>query len=308
VNFKQLSAFREVMLTGSVSKAAHNLHRTQPAVSSLIASLEEGIGFKLFSRMGGRLHPVPEAYYLLEEAAEILNRLDTSKRTMKSIRDLKRGVIRVVSMPGPSVFLLPHLIGRFVTGRDDVRVSLITRSSFQVQQLVSVQQYDVGLADLGLDAAAESPLVDHDVMRFECLCALRADDPIAQKELVTARDLDGKPLATLYTDHSTFTQTKRAFDEMGARFNMRFETQYFIPLFTFVEQGLAYSIVDPLSAESYRIYRSDNGCLVFRPFLPAVCLVSSIMTPTHRPASNLARAFTTAMKDELLRIREHSPV
>ena len=308
MNFKQLSAFREVMLTGSVSKAAHNLHRTQPAVSSLIASLEEDIGFKLFSRMGGRLHPVPEAYYLLEEAAEILDRLDTSKRTMKSIRDLKRGVIRVVSMPGPSVFLLPDLIGRFVTGRDDVRVSLITRSSFQVQQLVSVQQYDVGLADLGLDAAAESPLVDHDVMRFECLCALRADDPIAKKKTVTAGDLDGKPMATLYTDHSTFTQTKRAFDEMGARFNMRFEAQYFIPLFTFVEQGLAYSIVDPLSAESYRIYRSSNGCLVFRPFLPAVYLVSSIMTPSHRPPSNLARAFTTAMKNELLRIREESPV
>ena len=45
LNLKQLSAFREVMLTGSVSEAARNLYRTQPAISSMIAGLEENIGF-----------------------------------------------------------------------------------------------------------------------------------------------------------------------------------------------------------------------------------------------------------------------
>ena len=54
MNLKQLSAFREVMLTGSVSEAARNLYRSQPAISSLIAGLEDDIGFKLFARRGGR--------------------------------------------------------------------------------------------------------------------------------------------------------------------------------------------------------------------------------------------------------------
>ena len=52
MNLKQLSAFREVMLTGSVSEAARNLYRTQPAISSLIASLEQDVGFELFSQIG----------------------------------------------------------------------------------------------------------------------------------------------------------------------------------------------------------------------------------------------------------------
>ncbi len=58
LNLKQLSAFREVMLTGTVSEAARNLYRTQSAISSLIAGLEDDIGFKHFARRGGRLHPV----------------------------------------------------------------------------------------------------------------------------------------------------------------------------------------------------------------------------------------------------------
>ena len=37
MNLKQLRAFREVMLTGSISEAARNLYRTQPAISSAIA-------------------------------------------------------------------------------------------------------------------------------------------------------------------------------------------------------------------------------------------------------------------------------
>ena len=83
MNFKQLNAFREVMLTGSVSEAARNLYRTQPAISSLIAGLEDDIGFKLFERRGGRLHPVPEAHYLFEEAGEIIGRLDVAEQTIK---------------------------------------------------------------------------------------------------------------------------------------------------------------------------------------------------------------------------------
>ncbi len=304
LNLKQLSAFREVMLTGTVSEAARNLNRTQPAISSLIAGLEDDIGFKLFARRRGRLHPVPEAHFLFEEASEIIGRLGAAERTIKSVRDLDRGTIRIVSMAGPSVFMLPDLIGRFVEGREQVQVSLITRSSIQVQQLISAQQYDMGLADLGFVGADRSPLVDYEVMSFECLCAIPAGDPLAEKGCVTAADLDGKPMATLYADHPTFTQTEAAFAEMGARLNGRFETVYFIPMFTYVERGLAYAVVDPLSAESYKRFSGGEPRIVFRPFRPAIHLVASIMTPAHRPLSNLAQSFHALLRDEVHRIGE----
>ena len=307
MNLKQLTALREVMLTGSVSEAARNLSRTQPAVSSMIAGLEADLGLALFVRRAGRLHPVPEAHYLLEEANAILDRLASAERTMRSIRELEQGTIRVVSMPGPSVFLLPDLISRFVAGRTGIKVELLSRSSPQVQQLVSVQQYDVGLGDLGLAGETDSPLVSHDVVRFECLCAMPGDDPLTQKDAVTARDLDGLPMAALYAGHPTHVQTEAAFAHMDAAFNLCFETQYFIPLLTYVERRLAYAVVDPLSAESYQIYRGGDQELVFRPFSPPVFLVVSLMTPRHRPPSALARAFTDALRREIRRIDRAPP-
>lgn len=303
MNFKQLNAFREVMVTGSVSAAARNLHRTQPAISSQISGLEDEIGIKLFNRRDGRLQPVPEAHFLFAEATEILDRLDMSKQTLQSIRKLERGSIDIVSMPGPSVFLLPELISEFVTGRDEITVSLISRSSFLVQQLLSAQRYDVGLADMAVDTKVESALVHHDLMRFPCFCALPADDPLAQKQVISAADLNGLPLATLYDDHPTYQQLRRIFDDENLHLNRRFETQYFVPLLTFVERRLAYAIVDPLSVESYRIYRRESGTLVFRPFVPTITFAMSIVTPAHRPLSNLAQAFISMMKGEFQRIQ-----
>ena len=48
MNLKQLSAFREVMRTGSVTSAAANLYCTQPAITNLIHRLEKDIGQTLF--------------------------------------------------------------------------------------------------------------------------------------------------------------------------------------------------------------------------------------------------------------------
>jgi DNA-binding transcriptional LysR family regulator len=126
-----------------------------------------------------------------------------------------------------------------------------------------------------------------------------AGDPLADKETITAGDLEGKPLDTLYTDHPTYRHTKEALEAADASFNGRFETQYFIPLFTFVERGLACSIVDPLSAESYKLYREDDRRIVFRPFRPVIYLVASIMTPAQRPLSNLAKAFAAQLRSEI---------
>ena len=120
MNLTQLAAFREVMLTGSASAASRNLNRTQPGISAAIASLEEELGLKLFERRGGRLHAVPEAHYLLSEATEVLTRVENAKRTLTNLRDLQYGSIRIVSMPGPSVFLLPDCLLYTSDAADDL--------------------------------------------------------------------------------------------------------------------------------------------------------------------------------------------
>ena len=66
MKIRQLEAFRAVMVWQTVTRAAEALHVSQPAVTRLIADLEESVGFQLFSRIRGRLHPTAEGEALYE--------------------------------------------------------------------------------------------------------------------------------------------------------------------------------------------------------------------------------------------------
>ena len=299
MDIRQLEAFREVMRTGTMSGAGRSLGRSQPAISAIVAALEAEFGTPLFRREGGRLHPVPEAYYLLEEAEAILGRIESAAAMMRASSADHAGSLRIAAMPGPSVFLLPQVIADFTRERRDVSVTLLSRSSAVVHRLVATQRYDAGFADLGTGDDAPSSLLEIERFIFPCLCALASDDPLASREGVDPRDLSGYPMAALYRDHPTRLQTEAAFAARGARFDLRFEAQYFLPLLTYVENGLAASVVDPLTAEAYASYRGDPSGVVFRPFTPPVTLDTALIVPTHQPLSRLAQAFVATLRERL---------
>lgn len=288
LSFRQLQAFREVMRTGSISEAARILGRTQPAVSSLISNLEQELGIELFERQRGKLLRKPEAQFFLGEAEAILDRLARSTRTMREIGSLQQGRLNVAFMPASSQVLIPQLISEFVQDKPEVKVSLMMRGSNVIEEWVASQQYDVGLAET---PAPNSALITHDFL-LNCICALRSDDPLARKEVIEAKDLSGKPLATLPEMHPNCVSTRMAFEEQKAEFNQRFELRNFLPALKLVEDGLCYCICDPMTADGYLNTAREHSSLVFRPFAPKVVLAISILLPSQRPASALADAFS----------------
>lgn len=305
MNLKQLRAFTEVIETGSVSEAARRLHRSQPAVSNAIASLEAELDMPLFIRNGMRLHPAPEAHFLLREAKEILGRVDNARRTMQSVRNSEVGMLEIASMPGPTIYLLPKVLNQFLGDRRDIRVRIITFASADVEQLVSAQNVEMGFADYDLLKAYDDDLVSFERYDFECLCAMRADDPLAEKTLITQEDLDGEQLATLYPEHPTTLQTSQAFEARAARMDVVFSARYFAPLFTFIERPGVYALIEAMSVECYLAQQQNGGSrLVFRRFEPRVELRTAILTPNHRPISRLAQQFLDEFRQTLDEIQQ----
>jgi DNA-binding transcriptional LysR family regulator len=295
LSIQQLQSFRAVMRTGSISEAARSLNRTQPAVTTRIANLETELGFALFERRGGRLVPTPEAHYFLEEAEIVLERLSLSARTMTEISNLERGRLRITCLPAAASFLMPRIVAEFVRDRPDVTVSLMSRSSLVVADWIASQQYDVGLAETPAPRAAFTL----QTFELDCVCAMRRDDPLAAKPVITPLDLDDTPMAALYPDHATNRLTRSAFAGMGARFRQRFELQTFLPALELVGHGLCRCICDPITAGTGRLREGGPGDLVIRPLSPRIPYPISILTPAHRPASLLARAFVDHLAEAL---------
>ena len=302
-----LMAFNEVMLTGSISEAARHLHRTQSSVSATIAGVEEELGMQLFERKGGRLHPVPEAQYLHNECSEILRRLETVSDNMHRIKSLQTGELHIASMPGPSVFFIPNLIAQHGVLQRNIRSNVVSRSSEGVYRLMAAQRYDIGLADYLPDRSAEASLIDSQVFEFRCLCALPENDPLRENDVVTPKDLEGLPLAMLGQEQAVHSDVVGIFAQGGLTPNIRYMTQYFLPLLTYVEQGLACAVVDPITAESYRLLKDGRSRLQFKPIEPPVYFRVVLITPKHRPSSVIATHFVERLKAALEAIRDTTP-
>ena len=292
MNIQQLKVFREVMKSGSLNSAAKNLHRSQPAISASLKSLENSLDIVLFKREGRRLLPKPEAYYLLTEAVEILERCRTTQQNLSLMCERVQGSIRIVSMPGPSSFLLPNFISKYLVEKADVKITIATRSSPHIRSLMSSQTYDVGICDMDF-SGTDSELFNCVNLTSECVCALPADHPLAAEKIITPAHLNNEPMGSLHPDMQVVQNIKVAFDEQGAAFNVRFTTQYFIPLLEFVVAGQACVILDKLSARSYEIMqqRATKKMVVFRPFSPAIIYGCSILTAPNLPISLVSEEF-----------------
>jgi DNA-binding transcriptional LysR family regulator len=300
LSLRQLSTFREVMRSGSISQAARAVGRTQPAVSTMVQTLEDQLGFALFVRTQGKLTPTPEAHFFLEECEDILGRVERTERTLERMSGLQSGKLKVACHPAASSVFLPRLLTRFLRGKDDLDVALIMRSSDVIEDLIAAQQFDVGFAETPRPRASIHQ-TDHDL---ECVCVLPPDDPLARSAVITPQDLDGRPMAVLFNEHSTAVQTEAAFHEAGCRFNKRLELRTFLPGLQFVAEGLCVMVCDMITAYGHLMVAPEGQQLAIRRFRPRISNRVSILTPGYATQSLAARAFISDLEAAVIRMQD----
>src|SRR5258708_32265846 len=105
MNLKRLQAFRAVFEAGSVTRAAEQLHTTQPALSRLIADLEAELGLALFVRQRRRLVPTAEGRTFPREAEKALVPVDQIVAIARDIRALNGSHLRIFDPMLPSFAL-----------------------------------------------------------------------------------------------------------------------------------------------------------------------------------------------------------
>lgn len=287
------------MRSGSISQAARTVGRTQPAVSSMIQTLEDNLGFALFLRSHGKLTPTPEAHFFLEECEDILGRVERTERTLARISALQSGKLKIACHPASSSVFLPRLLTEFLKGRDDLDVSLIMRSSDVIEDLIASQQYDLGFAE----TPAQRPSIRQTDYNLECVCVLPTDDPLAKAEQVTPKDLDGRPMAVLFDEHTTAIQTEAAFQSANCHFNKRLELRTFLPGLQFVAAGACVMVCDMITAYSHLLQASENERLSIRRFSPGVTSSVSILTPGYATQSIVGQAFIAEIHTAVERMR-----
>src|SRR5262245_25134632 len=144
--FRQLTALHAVARLGSVSRAAAELHLTQPAVSIQIGMLEEAAGAPLLQRIGRGIRLTEAGELLAGYAGRILDLWREAGEEMESQSGIFSGTLRVGAVT-TAEYLLPPLLVAFADQHPRVKVKLEVGNRDFINQLLARQ--DVDLAIMG---------------------------------------------------------------------------------------------------------------------------------------------------------------
>ncbi|WP_057914856.1 LysR family transcriptional regulator [Peribacillus muralis] len=145
MHIEQLEYIVKVAETGSISKAAQNLHVSQSGISQSITKLEDELGVKIFNRYR-RLGAVPtnEGKTLIKKAYKVLMRLQDFKEEAQSYNTVVSGNLKLSSIPGFMLFLLEPL-SSFKNAYPNVNIEISEKGTQHIIEHVQNNQIDIGL-------------------------------------------------------------------------------------------------------------------------------------------------------------------
>jgi LysR family transcriptional regulator, low CO2-responsive transcriptional regulator len=143
-SFRQLATFHAVARLGSVSRAAEELHLTQPAVSIQIGLLEESAGTPLLARSGRGVRLTEAGELLAGYAARILELWREAGDEMAAQQGVFSGTLRVGAVT-TAEYLLPPLLVTFANQNPKVKVKLQVGNREQIVRMLAGQEIDLAI-------------------------------------------------------------------------------------------------------------------------------------------------------------------
>jgi len=297
VTFRQLRVFESAARNLSFSRAASELHLTQPGVSMHIKELESSAGLPLFERVGKKLFVTEAGRELLHHAHEALRALKDAEDTLDALRGLRGGRISI-AVVSTAKYFAPQLLARFrkLHPAVDIRLSVSNRE-IVVGQLVG---NEVDLAIMGRPPQtmectavrfAEHPLV----------IIAAPDHPLAGRRRIPVAKMAGETFLVREPGSGTRTAMQQFFDDHEVAINVGMEMASNETIKQAVMAGMGISFISRhtvgLELESGRLVLLDVRGLPVMRHWHVVHLAAKRLSP----AAQAFKAFALAHGNDVLK-------
>tara|TARA_B100000614_G_scaffold242094_1_gene243807 strand:- start:2654 stop:3559 length:906 start_codon:yes stop_codon:yes gene_type:complete len=259
----QLRGFARVARGGTLTRAAEELHITQPALSSQIRALEDEFGVQLFERRGRGLALTTVGQTLLSRAEQILELAEHAARELSDTNALKDGTLNIGTNDSNSLQVLPDLLVRFRADYPGVRIRLFNSHSSQVAVWVEDGTVEIGIVTLPL---THRTLVSHPLYERDDVLIVPPGHDLESVDRIAPRDLEAYPFLFLHrgsVSHDRLMEELRR-ESYGPTDIMQVGSLEVVK--RYVELGLGISIVPMINVQ----HEVRSGRLVARslPWIP----------------------------------------
>jgi DNA-binding transcriptional LysR family regulator len=240
-----LRAFVVVAREGNLTRAARELHLSQPAVSQQIKQLQETLQLVLFTRTGHGMRLTSDGLALLPHAERAVTAAGDVLRAAGAIRSVVRGTLRIGTILDPGFLRLGAFLKALVETHPQVGTVLRHGMSGWVSEEIRSGRLDVGFYITDVSKPQDPGYYDITLTRYEYLVVA----PAGWADTVARLSPGGWPaLATLpwiwtppaSAHHRLLT---RVFDDVGVRPAQVAEVDQEASMLELVKSGVGLSLV-----------------------------------------------------------------
>lgn len=220
LKLRDLRLLDTVVRQGSMAKAAHQLHISQPAISKAIAEMEHVLGVRLIERGRQGVEPTPHGAALLRRSLAIYDELRQGVAEIEQLSDPTAGSVRI-AVPEPiGAGLATALITQFTQKypRASVYVTQTPVAALQVLEPryrdLRNRNVDFVLAPI-FEPALDDDLANEPLFEDPPAVAVGIHNPWAKRRKVSLGDIVQEPWVIQPDDSIAGRQHIAAFTTLG---------------------------------------------------------------------------------------------
>ena len=253
VSLRQLKVFEAVARHLSFSRAAEELHLTQPAVSMQVRALEEDAGLPLTEQLGKKIFLTDAGAELARHARLIAQQLAAADDALAAIRGLASGRL-AVGVVSTAKYFAPRLLALFRARHPDIALQLNVHNRQTIVRQLADNEVDLAI----MGRPPEELQTSADIFAPNAQVIIAAPDhPLAGKRKIAAAAIVGETFLIREPGSGTRTAMERFFIEQGVAPAQRLEMSSNETIKQSVMAGMGISLI---SEHTIRLERA--ACLL----------------------------------------------
>jgi DNA-binding transcriptional LysR family regulator len=239
VTLRQIRVFSAVARNLSFTRAARELHLTQPAVSQQVKLLEHDIGLPLFEHIGRKVQLAPAGVELLSYANQALELLRQASESLAAMRGLKRGALKLGAVSTAKYFT-PSLLSAFSLSYPEVTVKFTVGNRGEIVEQLAANEVDLvimGRPPRELDTIAV-PFAKHPLVIIA-----PPDHPLARRRRIRLRQLAAQQFILREEGSGTRASMEHIFRERGLAYRASMEMSSNETIKQAVMAGMGVSLI-----------------------------------------------------------------
>jgi LysR family transcriptional regulator, low CO2-responsive transcriptional regulator len=220
ISLRQIRVFTAVAQQKSFTRAARELHLTQPAVSQQLKLLEAEVGLPLFEHLNRGIHLTDAGEELLRYAQQINEVIRTASESFAAMRGLKRGVLKLGAVSTAKYFT-PSLLSVFRTEFPHVIIKFTVGNREEIIRQIANNEIDLvimGRPPKELVTTAE-PFAKHPLVIISA-----PDHPLAKaKRKIPLKQLSSENFVIREQGSGTRASMEHVFKERGVNYSASME-------------------------------------------------------------------------------------